>query len=254
MLFVNRIVLLFVVIAITRPAYAETLTLLADPWCPYNCSINSDLPGIGIEVATSIFNEQGIAVDYIERDWQQAIDQVRSAQYPALMSAYRSDVPDFIFPKQAYAFSQMCFFNRRSDDWRYSGLNSLRDATLGAIVGYSYGRNIDRYIAENSSSSSIKLFRGVGALDLMLTDLTEGAIDVLLEDRLVFGYRATELALDSGFQRVGCQPQANLYIAFSPAKPQQSQRYAEIFSRGIDAMRKSGELQSIYRKYGLIDE
>lgn len=43
-----------------------------------------------------------------------------------------------------------------------------------------------------------------------------------------------------------------MYIAFSPAISQ-SKEYARILSEGVDTLRKSGELKTILKKYGLDD-
>lgn len=45
-------------------ARAETITIVADPWCPYNCEPGSDEPGFMVEIARRVFAEAGIEVRY----------------------------------------------------------------------------------------------------------------------------------------------------------------------------------------------
>lgn len=50
----------------------------------------------------------------------------------------------------------------------------------------------------------------------------------------------------------GSMPLEKIYIAFSP-EIKDSQRYAQILSKGIKELRKSGRLKEILSKYDLMD-
>ncbi len=133
-------------------AEESSITILADPWCPYNCEADSSKPGIGIEAAQKIFSAQGLKVKYINRDWQQSLSEVRAGQYDAVIGAYRSDAPDFIFPQRPFAYSKTCFFICDDFNWEFEGPHSLSNIRLGVINGYSYGKSIDQYVKEHRNS------------------------------------------------------------------------------------------------------
>ena len=78
-------------------------------------------------------------------------------------------------------------------------------------------------------------------------------IDALLDDRVVLQYTLKRMKQTELFTEAGMPEDANpVYIAFSPAKPE-SKKYAEILVKGIEELRKSGELDKIMDKYGMKD-
>ncbi len=65
--------------------YAETFTVVADFWCPYNCEPNAEPEGFGIDILRQAFEAKGITVEYILKPWDQALGVVESNQYHAVM-------------------------------------------------------------------------------------------------------------------------------------------------------------------------
>lgn len=45
-------------------AYADVITLVADEWCPYNCTPDTDHPGFMIEIAQYAFEHAGHTIVY----------------------------------------------------------------------------------------------------------------------------------------------------------------------------------------------
>lgn len=60
-------VLIFIVFA--TPATADTITIVADAWPPYNGLPNTSEPGYGIEIAHQVFEAAGHTVEYIIGVW-----------------------------------------------------------------------------------------------------------------------------------------------------------------------------------------
>jgi polar amino acid transport system substrate-binding protein len=50
-------------------ARADTITLHADEWCPYNCAPGSGMPGYAVEVAREVFEQAGHRLDYGLLSW-----------------------------------------------------------------------------------------------------------------------------------------------------------------------------------------
>ncbi len=78
-------------------------------------------------------------------------------------------------------------------------------------------------------------------------------IDAIVEADPVFWYTAKLLNKSDQFKVAGraSEPMKS-FIAFSPAL-EESKAYAEILTRGIEKLRKNGELSRILSKYGLTD-
>ena len=53
----KKIVMIMLAVALLVPmaANAETINIVSDEWCPYNCEPGSDRPGFGIEIAMEAY-------------------------------------------------------------------------------------------------------------------------------------------------------------------------------------------------------
>jgi polar amino acid transport system substrate-binding protein len=109
------------VLLAAAPVRAETITLVADEWCPYNCAPGDAKPGFLIEIARRIFEPAGFGVDYKIVPWARAIRDARAGRYTAIVGAIRSEAPDFVFPETAAFPSGTHAFVRAGSDWRYAG-------------------------------------------------------------------------------------------------------------------------------------
>jgi len=237
-------------------ARAETITIVGDSWCPYNCDPASDHPGYMIELAQKAFSKYGIEVNYISVPWSRAIEDTRQSKYNATVGGFRSDTPDFIFPAVPQGRSNTLFFVKKDDAWRYTGIESLPEASIGLIAGYSYGDEVDAYIEKNKDDSKlIQTVSGDNALEVNLRKLMGGRIRTLMEDSYVMGHFLSQhpdlqgQVAPAGDRSVIVDDN---FIAFSPANPH-SERYANILAKETEALRASGELQKILDRYGVSD-
>ncbi len=92
---------------------------------------------------------------------------------------------------------------------------------------------------------------GVNAINKLQTMMDKKEIDAIVDDYWVFFYSLLDDAGHSNYKVAGCQPIGKIFIAFSPAKPEQSTRHAKILSEGLTEMLKSGEMTKLYNKYGV---
>lgn len=226
--------------------HADTITVVADEWCPYNCDPASDEPGFMIEIAKEVFRQAGHTLAYSIMDWDAAIEAARKGEYNAIVGAYKGDAPDFVFPDESLGTCETGLFVKQGDPWRFTGTNSLAGKKLGIIEGYSYD-SMDEYLAAHKDQTvSFK------TLEDMLAALSAGTVDVALEDPNVLSLFTMRNFLDNAFVSAGSfgEGPAPVYIAFSPANPK-SADYAKILTDGIRAMRASGALADVMKKYGL---
>jgi len=103
-------IIFLIVLQFPGYALAETITIVADEWCPYNCEENSDLPGFLIEIARLVFSAHGHSVRYIVMPWKRAVYEVEQGRFNAIAGALKNDAPGFVFPETENGFSQNGFF------------------------------------------------------------------------------------------------------------------------------------------------
>ena len=128
---------------------------------------------------------------------------------------------------------------------------SLAGVRIGVIRAYSYGAALDRYIAQHGHGPRIHVAEGTAALDALLKALARGEIQVLVEDGSVVAYKLKREPQHGPLREVACEGAASMYIAFSPARSraERSRHLARVWDEGLAALRRSGELGAIYRRY-----
>jgi len=206
-----------------------------------------------IEIAHSILKKYGHKLDYRLAPWKRSLSEVRQGNADCIVGAYKSDAPDFIFPAQAWGKAEFKFYVPVNSTWQYHGSLEVDDISLGVISGYTYSPELDRYIIENKHSSKVQQTVGEDALELNIRKLMVMRIDAIISFEPVMKDKLSKMNLSEQIKSVGAlKPAQLMYIACSPKKAS-SQYYSELFSSGIIALRKSGELHRILKKYGLKD-
>lgn len=233
-------------------ARGETLAIAADIWCPINCEPGSERPGIFVELARDIFAESGIAVRYEIRNWARVLQEVRRGEINAAVGAGIEDAPDFLFTETPVALSRNCFYTGSKSRWHFDGVESLASVRLGVINDYSYGEALNAYVATHRGHSErVQVAAGDKALDLNLSKLAHGRLDVMIENSWVVQSRLAALGRSGELREAGCrEPDVPIYLAFSPALPD-SARYVELFEQGLRRYRADGRLQALLKAYGV---
>lgn len=239
-------------LAISTAARAETISILADEWCPYNCAPGSDKPGYMIEVAQKVFGAAGHKVEYKTMNWSRALEVTREGKNLAVAGASPSDAPDFVYPANSLGQMMTAYFTAKDSSWKFSGLASLKGKKLGVIKDYTYSGDADKYITETKDPELVQVMSGDKALEKNINKLVAGRIDAIVEDANVFGLVSKELKLQDKVKQAGSEAPSAIFIAFSPANPK-SKEYAKLLSDGVAQLRKSGELAQILKKYNVAD-
>ena len=230
---------------------SNLITIAADSWCPINCAPPEARLGVGIDLAKAIFEPLGYTVNYKLIPWTDALERVRSGQVDAVVGASRLDDASLIFPRQPVYRITDDFYVLRGNSWRFQGVHTLKGKKLGIIADYGYSNDVSRYIRENSDRlNAVQIASGTHALQANIKKLMNLQVDVIVEARPVMEYTLATMNLGDKIEWAGSIPQAEVYVAFSPASTK-SQRLAEIFDRGMNQLAAAGKLEEYYRAYGL---
>lgn len=247
------LILLFLAIHPVSLALADDILLAADPWSPYNCGSEEEQSGFMVDIAREVFEKNGHRVIYVTVPWARAIYGTRIGQYDGIIGAGMTETPDFVFPDVEQGLACHTFYVKKGTPWRYDGPASLDHVTLGVIRNYSYGTLFDTYIRQyQSDPAKVQVISGETGLELNVRKLVTNRIDVLIEDRLVFQHYLHKTGIPDEFDEAGTADTEKIYIAFSP-ELENALRYADMLTRGMKELRKSGVLSEILKKYGLED-
>lgn len=234
-------------------SHADTIIIVSDDWCPFNCEPGSEHPGYMVEIARLIFNKSGHTIEYINAPWNRAVDETRKGKYNAVIGAFKGDAPDFVFPENEQGIVGNSFFTKKESVWKYEGVPSLSTVNLGVIDSYDYNTEINDYIKQTPNSPKVQVMFGKNALELNINKLIKGRIDVVLESDAVFRYKISQMGHQNKIRSAGTLgPPEKAYIAFSPTT-NKSKLYAKILSDGMSELRSSGKLKTVLADYGLTD-
>lgn len=237
-------------------ASGDTIRLVADPWCPYNCAPDAEHSGFMIEIAQRVFQAHGYRIEYHQRPWVRALQSTRAGEFHGVVGATKLEAPDFIFPDLAQGQMANAFWTLANSSWLYREPASLEGRRLAVIAGYSYGDAIDNMLQDERYQPNITELHGVTPLINGLTMLERERIQVLLEDEHVMRYQLNQTGQTRKFKNAGYVPArteaARVYIAFSPVH-EASTDYARMLTEGMARLRASGELARILSDYGVSD-
>lgn len=252
-----KYVFLCISLILSSHLHAEPLKeiiIAADFWCPFNCQPNSNDPGYMIEIAERIFVKHNIKVTYQIVPWSRALQLCRAGKVTAVVGAYKSNAPDFVYPEVEQGMVGVGFFKLTKNNWSFQGLETLESKLLAIVNDYTYSTELEEYIKKyKADGKKIHIAHGDEPLKKNIKLLENNFVDVLAEAEPVFLYVTKQLNIQDKFNHAGSSQKAvAAYIAFSP-KLAGAENYAKILSTGTQALRESGELAEILAKYGLKD-
>jgi len=234
-------------------ASADTMTLRADAWCPYNCPPASGDPGYIVEIAQAVLEAAGHRVDYRLMPWTEALEAVRAGRITGAPGATVGEVGDLVHPSAPMGYSVTALAVRKGVAFTYEGVASLAKLRLGVVDGYAYDDGpVDRFLAENRQSGTLLFAKGDNAGEELMYKLAEGELDAMIEDANVLDYALAVKGLDGLFDIIPVSDPVPLTIALSPKDPNAA-TYAALLDQGIQAMRQDGRLAAILNRYGLKD-
>jgi len=237
------------------PAWADTLVIVGDRWCPFNCEAGQDHPGYLVEVAQRSLAKAGHTVEYQIVPWTRAVQESRRGAFAGIIGAAVDDAPDFIFPQEEQGIVSDGVFVLKEKNWTYTDTKSLAGIVIGVVKGYSYNADeLNAYIEKYSGDpDKVRVTTGDEAATTNVRNLALARLDAVVESPEVFWYAAAQLHLQDKFKSAGTVgAPKKVFIAFSPANPK-SKEYAKALVDGVNALRKSGELKVILAKYGIED-
>lgn len=232
-------------------ARAATVTLRADPWCPFNCAPEDERPGYLIELARAILEPLGHRVDYRILGWKRTIEAVRKGEVLGAVGAAVEDAPDLLFPEVPAAVSVPVIAVRRGEGFAFEGPASLEGRVLGATLGYEFGGPVGAYVARHARDPRrVQFVSGVEGAAQNLKKLLAGRIDGVYDDRWVIIHTAGRLGIGERLELVDLGVRQPIGIGFSPAR-EESAALARALAEGILRLAASGELARIAARYGL---
>lgn len=241
---------LSLIAVLPAPAAAQTILLESDIWCPHSCAPDSDKPGYMIEIAQAIFAAHGQKVEYRVAPWPRAVANAVKGETDGAVGATREDSGGLLLPAQPQGVTGNAVLVRHDAPWPWTGLTALAGKRVGITKDYSYGAEIDSWLAAHPAQ--VESVGGETPTENNLRKLTAGRVDVVIEDIAVARYTLAQMKMDGAVRILHQDKAAPIFIAFTPANAKGG-RYANTLAEGMGELRQSGRLNTILARYGLAD-
>ncbi|NRB36996.1 MAG: transporter substrate-binding domain-containing protein [Pseudomonadales bacterium] len=208
------------ILVLSCQTMADTISLRADSWYPFNASPESKKPGYMIEIASMAWQEAGHKVDYQLMDWDKSLAQVNSGETDCIVGVLKSEAPDLIFPKLDMGSSDIAFFAKfLKYNWKFNGVQSFESMRIGVVEDYSYSTEIDQYVRKHADTNKVVIAKGEQPLSDLIHLLEAEKIDLVLENPAVFKAQARKMQSSLRYERLDMLGDAeSLYIACSGKK------------------------------------
>lgn len=214
-------------------------------WPPY---ADASLPGQGlaVEIVTTALKRAGyttyMRVDSLDR----ILEGGALGVYDVFATPWYSDARNqYLDYSEPYLESYIRFIKKKDKKLRYESLDDLKGVMVGTVQDYAYGPEFDqaRGIIKIPERNLIQ----------NLLKLTQGRIDLTLDDELVVQYEINSYMPNSMAElEFLAVPLAvrGIHIGVSRENPQHA-RIVDDFNKAVAAMKKDGSFDAIVAKHNI---
>lgn len=221
------------------------VSLVADPFPPYQYMKGSEITGLDYEIIREAFRSQGLSISVTLHPWDECIQLMDQGLSHGIFQIAKTPEREkrFLFSDLLRVARTVFYCNRANPVVLDRGdrlIGQLQVSKIAVVKGYSYGQEFDnlqgiRRISVNSHQES-------------LLQLSANNVDLAIIDKGVGAYLIDELELGDKLQGVANFEIARaLFVAFQKARLD----IQEIFGRGLEEIRRSGTYDELMSKYRL---
>lgn len=229
-------------------ANADTWSVRADSWCPYNCEPNTAAPGYMIEILELAAKADGHSVEYKHMPWSRALAEAREGRITGLVGLTGNDREGLVITDKM-GVDSTCFFVNEGDTFKYTGVQDLaKIRSVGTVQSYEY---VEEFMAwEKTNASKVQATPGNDALIINAKKLKANRIQAFIENTTVVDFARKANPELKGIVSAGCFASVDLYAGFSAKNPK-AQLMAKATNAKMAELKKSGGLAKILAKYGV---
>lgn len=240
-------------------SYATTLKVCYDQWPPMTMFPTKDEPerGVVIDMVEQIYSSEGFTLEYFEVPLARGLDMVAEGLCDMLPEYLYSKNSDnvFVYASEATFSYATAFVVRKSDSWRYQGIQSLNGKRIATGPGWDYSSmsaGYQHYIDDPANSNFVEVIAGYDdVVDRIFHMIKEDRVDLYADNDLVLQYVLNQLDLNDDLRivRPGLEKKLVEMPIFSKKIPtDKRQELINIWNEGRLAMKGKKE-QALLNKY-----
>ena len=203
----------------------------------------AQVTGFEVDLANLLAGYLKLRAEFTQAQWDKLPDMLRTGKVDAILNGYeftpeRAEVMDSTIPYYVYALQLM---GRKGDP----KINSWADLKKGVKIGTLTGSAAEVY-ARGFCAGSCEVISYDGNTDTM-REVETGKLDVTVQDTPIASFYGARFP---ALRRIG-QPVARGYYVIYVKKGERA--FLQALNEAIVLMVRNGDLERIYRKYGIWD-
>lgn len=223
----------------------ESVTIVAEnDWYPYCAERNGKAEGFAVDVVEAAFKAAGTKVSFKIMPYARGMEEVKKGTEVGVFDTSKnSDLEkDYIFHKNELFTANIVIAGPASSSESGLATKSLEGKTVGITNGYTYGNEFDmnKAIKKDPAVDDKTMLKKLAASRTQYGVIYDQVMRSIVSEN--------KADLDGKIKIVGNVTSDKLYISFSKVH-KDGAKFAQIFDKGMDAIKKSGEYKKIEDKW-----
>jgi len=244
---------LLLLLSIPTYAFSEergatpTVRLTNGEWPPF-LSENLKYGGVISRIVKEAFAHEGVVVEYEYYPWKRAYDlALHGDRDGTVIWYYTEERAEHFFYSDSVYISKNVFFYLKEYSFDWNVLVDLKRMSIGAVSGYSNGKNIDA-----AEKAGILILEKVPLEQNNIQKLLAKRIELFTSD-LDVGYNILNRHFKSGeIQQITHHPKPHSVQSMHlllPKKSKRSQILLKQFNKGLEKLKASGRYDLYFTEF-----
>lgn len=238
--------------------WAKTLRFATIDYCPFTCDPSKEegKEGFMTDVLREAFEQTGYTLEIEMLPYARAVNLVQDGTYDGIIVVGKDFAPNLLYPDIPTVIQRVAFLVNAGNAWKYSGVESLSQVTVGIVKGYHYVDPdlVTYFKEERNNKSRVLVMHGEGTTRRGVHLLQANRITTFLEGEYSAMYELKKMGIIETVSIAGYTTEGfHDYTGFSPQNPDAA-LYAQILSDSLTELKKSGRLDDILNSYGINSE
>ncbi|MFO7750908.1 MAG: transporter substrate-binding domain-containing protein [Desulfobacteraceae bacterium] len=230
--------LFFILLACT-PTFSETLHLVTFDYYPTMYKSEGEVKGCAVDIVKEAFRRMGQEITIRMVPMKRGQNMVKKGTADGMFTLYKTPkrAKLFYYPKLPVLSRVISFYVKKESRITFDGdVGKMLQYSLGTVLGYSYGNELDNYIKKES-------FRKVdpaASLESTIKKLVKERFELLPHTKLDMIQLLRKMKLENKVRELTPSIiELPVYLAFTQKRESLSS-IADKFSNNIAEMRKDG--------------
>lgn len=236
----------------------EPIRLGYDDFCPYSC-LKDAKNGYFVDAVQQILEAQGYKVTTVKGSWARLKTMAQKGQLELVVPLTRYETEELKLDRNSLPLGAIDgrLFTHKNSSWQYKGEASLKGQSMAIIRDYGYPPVISALIEDPTQKKYILTLASDLGTDQQVKMLANQRVTIVPSDRNAFLYHARRHGLESSVRIAGELPMEHLYtdlhVGIATQQPELRKKLRLILDKGIEELKKSGELRRIKARYNVVD-